>query len=91
MYGSVPMELSCLCTMPSSSDLTIGEYNEEVCYCKHCHSLCIITDEDLANDDWDGSYCGKCNSTDIGVCKFGDWLRVQEEIDDRKRKAEWNK
>ena len=60
------------------------EENDIVFYCKSCHSLCIITDSSLASDDWDGTYCGKCMSTDIGFCTMDEWLAVEEK---RKKKA----
>ena len=64
--------------MQNSSQLTQEEYNEEVFYCLNCHSLCVIVDDSLADDDWDGSHCGKCFSTNIGRCKFGEWLEEEE-------------
>lgn len=62
-----------------------------VYYCKSCHSLCIITDPDMASEDWDGSYCGDCMSTDIELCTLDEWLTEE----DRRRKIaldiEWRK
>lgn len=68
-----------LSIMQSSKDLTQEEYNEPVVYCRDCHSLYIITDEDLADEYWDGCYCGRCNSTNIGECAFGQWLDEENE------------
>ena len=50
-----------------------------------------MVDEELADDLWDGSYCGKCNSTDIGTCTMDEWLAEEEKIAEQKRKAEWRK
>lgn len=75
----------------TSSELSPEEYAEEVYYCKNCHSLKILIDESLAIGDWDGSYCGKCHSSDIGVCAFGDWLAEEERHAEQRRKIEWNK
>lgn len=77
--------------LSKSPALTPEECNEPVYYCKSCHSLCILVDEDLANEDWDGSYCGKCHSADVGVCTFGEWLAEEAKIEERRRIAEWNK
>lgn len=75
----------------TSSDLTLEEYIEEVYYCKSCHSLYIIGDETIANEDWDGSYCGKCNSTDIATCAFGVWMEEEERRAKVRAEIEWNK
>ena len=77
--------------MQNSSELTPEEYNEEVYYCTNCHSLFVITDETMADEDWDGSYCGKCFSANIGVCKFGDWLKEEERREEKRREIEWNR
>lgn len=77
--------------MASSNTLTLEEYNEEVYYCKSCHSLFVLQDEMLANENWDGSYCGKCHSTNIGVCKLGEWLAEEEERRRKQEIREWNK
>ena len=77
--------------MQNSSELSIEEYYEEVYYCRSCHSLCVIVDESMACDDWDGVYCGKCHSTDIDVCPFGIWLEEEERREARRREVEWNK
>lgn len=54
-------------------------YDEEpVFYCKECHSLMIITDENLASGYWDGTYCGKCGSTQIGCCTIEEWMKVEK-------------
>ena len=52
--------------MPNRPIPTEEDRNEPVYYCRHCHSLYVLTDENLADDKWDGSYCGKCNSIGIG-------------------------
>ena len=77
--------------MRTSKDLTEEEYNEEVYFCRSCHSLLVLVDESLANEFWDGSYCGKCESTDIAVGKFGDWLREEERRKEKRREIEWSK
>lgn len=77
--------------MQRSSELTPEEYNEPVHYCKSCHSLYIVVDEGLADADWDGSYCGKCYSANVGVCAFGDWLAEEERREEIRREREWNK
>lgn len=77
--------------MKSSLELSVEEYGEKVYYCKRCHSLCILVDESLAGPDWDGAYCGKCRSTDIGECMFGDWLAEEEKRQRRREQIEWNK
>ena len=53
--------------------------------------LCILVDEALASEAWDGSYCGKCHSTNIGICKMEDWLAVEERREKRRKEIEWNK
>ena len=77
--------------MRSSEDLTPEEYNEEVFYCKSCHSLAVLTDESMADADWDGSYCGKCFSSNIGKCRFGEWLEEEEKWAATRREIEWNR
>lgn len=77
--------------MVSSSGLTVEEYNEGVYYCRRCHSLYIIQDASLTDGEWDGSYCGKCNSTDIGECKFGDWLAEEGRRKQARKKMEWSR
>lgn len=62
-----------------------------VYYCKDCHSLCIIVDDSLASEVWDGSYCGKCHSTNIGVCTMEVWLDVEKKREQRRKEIEWNK
>lgn len=62
-----------------------------VYYCRDCHSLCVIVDESLASEMWDGCYCGKCHSTNIGVCKFDDWMAAEERRAKRRKEIEWNK
>lgn len=77
--------------MQSSRDLTVEEYNEKVFYCKSCHSLYILVDDSMADDDWDGSYCGKCNSANIGECTMGEWLEEEERRKAKRREIEWSK
>ena len=62
-----------------------------VYYCRSCHSLCILVDDNLAGEGWDGSYCGKCHSTDIGVCDINDWLAEEERRRKKREEIEWNK
>ena len=75
----------------SSAELSPEEYNEEVFFCQNCHSLAVIVDEVLADKDWDGTFCGKCFSTNIGRCKFGEWLEEEERREAKKREIEWSK
>ena len=77
--------------MRNSSQLTPEEYNEPVYYCKSCHSLCIVVDGSMADADWDGSYCGKCYSANVGVCAFGKWLEEEEDMAEKRRAIEWRK
>lgn len=77
--------------MRSSSELTVEEYNEPVHYCRSCHSLFVLVDETLAGEEWDGSYCGKCNSANIGVCPMGEWLEEEERREARRREMEWSR
>ena len=77
--------------MQSSKDLTPEEYNEPIFYCTVCHSASIKVDEQLAEGEWDGSYCGKCFSPHVAVCKFGEWLEEEERREERRRIAEWNR
>ena len=77
--------------MPNSFDTTIGELEEKVYYCRSCHSLYIIADDTLAGEGWDGSYCGKCGSTDIGVTSIGEWLAEEQRRKDKRREIEWSK
>lgn len=65
--------------------------NTPVYYCKTCHSLCVVMDESLANEHWDGSYCGKCYSADIGVCSFDEWYAEEERRRKKLEEIEWNK
>lgn len=53
--------------------------------------MAIINEESLADEDWDGSYCAVCNSTDIGVCKIGDWLAEEERRAKKRKELEWRK
>lgn len=65
--------------------------DNEVYYCKRCHSLKVLVDPVLASDEWDGSYCGKCQSSDIGVCTIDEWLAEEERRKEMRRKIEWSK
>ena len=73
------------------SNATIEDMLEPVYYCKSCHSLHILVDETMANEDWDGSYCGKCNSADIGECTMAEWLEEEERRKRSKRDREWRR
>lgn len=64
---------------------------DNVFYCKHCHSLRILVNSDVADDDWDGAYCGKCGSTDIGECSIDEWLAEENRRKEVKRQIEWNR
>ena len=72
-------------------EMTLEEYTEKVYYCKRCHSLYILGNDGLANDDWDGSYCGKCNSTDVGICTMGEWMEEEERREKIRKEREWNR
>ena len=65
--------------------------DELVFYCRSCHSLCVVVDESLASDAWDGSYCGKCHSTDIGQCTIDEWVAEEERRERRRKEIEWNR
>ena len=65
--------------------------DDNVYYCKSCHSLCILVDDTLASEDWDGSYCGKCHSTDIGTCSMEEWLAEEEARKRSKEEIEWRR
>lgn len=62
-----------------------------VYYCRSCHSLCIVVDDTLAFEGWDGSYCGKCHSTDIAVCTMDAWLAEEERRRKKREEIEWSK
>lgn len=51
----------------------------------------VMVDETLASDEWDGSYCGKCGSTDIAVTTIGEWLAEEQRRKDKRREIEWSK
>ena len=74
-----------------SSQLSLEERNEPVYYCRSCHSLFIVIDDTMSGNDWDGSYCGKCHSTDIGVCTMEEWLAEEERRERKRRQLEWSK
>ena len=77
--------------MENNISLTVEDYQEPVFYCRSCHSLCVVVDETLVSDTWDGSYCGKCYSTDIGVCTMGEWLEEEERRKRKRKEIEWSK
>lgn len=62
-----------------------------VYYCRSCHSLCIIQDENLAMDGWDGSYCGKCHSTDVAMETIDVWLAEEEQMRRKREELEWKR
>lgn len=65
--------------------------NEPVYYCRSCHSLNIRIDETLADEDWDGSYCAKCHSCDIGMCSIDEWVEEEERRRKKREEIEWSK
>ena len=64
---------------------------EPVFYCRSCHSLKIVVDETMADDDWDGSYCAVCHSCDIGECSMDEWLEEEKRRQKVKEELEWRK
>jgi hypothetical protein len=78
-------------TEKTSADLTPEEYDELVFYCKDCHSLCILVDESLHFDDFDGSYCGVCGSANIDECKMGDWMAEEERRERKRKELAWKR
>lgn len=46
---------------------------DDVWYCRCCHSLYVKWEPGLANGSWDGSWCARCGSTDIGLVPFSEW------------------
>ena len=78
-------------TMQNSLQTTISEQEEKVYYCTSCHSLCIVVDETLADDGWDGSYCAKCGNTHVGVTTMREWLAEEQRRKDKRRELEWSK
>lgn len=62
-----------------------------VYYCRSCHSLCIVVDDTLAFEGWDGSYCGKCHSTHVGICTMDEWLAEEERRRKKREEIEWSK
>jgi hypothetical protein len=85
------MEPSFFFITMNNTQVQSDELEEKVFYCLSCHSLCILTDESLADEDWDGSYCGKCFSTHVGVCTIGEWLEEEERRKAKRREIEWSK
>ena len=77
--------------MQRSSGLSPAEYSEKVYYCRSCHSLHILVDDSMTNEDWDGAYCAKCGSVDVGECPFGKWLEEEERREERQRRKEWSR
>lgn len=62
-----------------------------VYYCKSCHSLHILIDKSMADEEWDGTYCGKCFSANIGQCTMDEWLAEEHRREMKRREIEWNK
>lgn len=53
--------------------MTKKEYNEiPVVYCAHCHSLKVMTIEDM-----DMCYCAECGSTDMCTGNIYQWLEEE--------------
>ena len=69
-----------------SKQKEVSELDEPVFYCKACHSLAVVGDDSLASEDWDGSYCNICNSTDIGICSIGEWLSEEKRREEEREK-----
>ena len=77
---------------PIMPDSPVNNESEDVVYyCRSCHSLYILFDDSIQMEGWDGSYCGKCQSTDIGQCTIDEWVREEEARKERKRIREWNR
>lgn len=62
-----------------------------VFYCGKCHSLHILVDDTMADDEWDGSYCARCNSTDVRECTMEEWLAEEEKRRKKREEIEWNR
>lgn len=75
----------------NSDQLSPEEFYEPVFYCRSCHSLCVMVDETMASEGWNGTYCGKCGSTDIDEIPFGQWLQEEERRKAKRREIEWSK
>ena len=61
-------------------------YDEEpVYYCAVCHSLSIGVYDVGAGEDWDGSYCLKCGSTDIRQANIHEWLAEEQRLHGKNR------
>jgi len=73
------------------SDLLPELPEDYVYYCRSCHSLCVIMDDTLCVPGWDGSYCGKCHSTDIGICSFDEWEAEEKRREKKRKEIEWSK
>ena len=73
------------------SDLLPELPEDYVYYCRSCHSLCVIMDDTLCVPGWDGSYCGKCHSTDIGMCSFDEWEAEEKRREKKRKEIEWSK
>lgn len=78
----------------ASNQLSQEEYDEPVFFCSNCHSLNILIDDNFISEDWDGTYCGACHSTNVIKGKFGEWLdeenrnksrAMRDEADRKKR------
>lgn len=74
-----------------NNDAIERDDEELVHYCKSCHSLFILVDETMADDDWDGSYCGKCYSANIGQCTMDEWLAEEERRRKKREALEWSR
>ena len=85
------MSMFFFITANDMSNLPPDTDTDHVYYCKSCHSLCVVIDESLSSSDWDGSYCGDCYSTDIGLIPFEEWLEEEERRKKQKEIIEWNK
>ena len=64
--------------MSDINNAQIEQDDELVFFCKSCHSLLILQNEEMATPWWDGSFCGKCGCADIGQCTIEEWLEEEE-------------
>lgn len=77
--------------MQNSFNTTMSDTDEKVYYCRSCHSLCIVVDETMADDEWDGSYCAKCGSSNVGVTTIDEWCAEEKRRKDKRREIEWSR